>query len=320
MLPLDVVLKSQQLRKGIQRPRGSIIIIAAVKISSSIYIMVLEENEEENCVICMEPCKSSASIDGCHHTFCRVCISDWAKVTNLCPVCRKEFQRIRSKDKTRRSVGVARKRQQVRYEDTGMALVDPFLRDELEAAPEDQRLRRQAVGRGVFNNFEFFMNEDEERERGEGYRRQSLQDRLLAAVYGHINRRTTTTSSSRRRRALQPLTLLSSSGLLQTRRRRRRRIDRPPSREVLPPRAVQSDNFVIELSDSDLEETSTSRVSRRPRIINLIEDDDDEDKNDHHVEVIDLISSSSSSSETSTVVNIPSAPTFSLEYAIQDSP
>lgn len=50
----------------------------------------------EPCVICLEPLSSTyAALDQCTHCFHSECILDWAKVTNLCPLCKKRFKHIK---------------------------------------------------------------------------------------------------------------------------------------------------------------------------------------------------------------------------------
>ena len=47
-----------------------------------------------NCVICLEEIEEMASIDCCNHCFDFGCIEQWAKVTNLCPLCKQAFRAI----------------------------------------------------------------------------------------------------------------------------------------------------------------------------------------------------------------------------------
>jgi hypothetical protein len=148
-----------------------------------------EEGEQEKCVVCLAPeLDKPSGLDGCAHLFCESCIRNWAKKScNQCPVCRADFSRIRRVGGGRRSIGVKPKRQRVRYEDTGMGMVDPFLRNQEPAgihgrsddptfSPQDQQ----------------WMTDDLFFDGGEAgraaYRRQSLEQALMAAVYGHINR------------------------------------------------------------------------------------------------------------------------------------
>lgn len=45
--------------------------------------------------MCLERRSNEARIDGCAHTFCLECIDAWAKTTNRCPLCKREFTQIR---------------------------------------------------------------------------------------------------------------------------------------------------------------------------------------------------------------------------------
>jgi len=46
------------------------------------------------CTICLDGFTCEAGI-ACSHTFCMDCIKEWSRNTNLCPVCKKEFEEIR---------------------------------------------------------------------------------------------------------------------------------------------------------------------------------------------------------------------------------
>ncbi|KAA0042667.1 Zinc finger, RING-type [Cucumis melo var. makuwa] len=50
--------------------------------------------EVERCGICMDVIVDRGVLDCCQHWFCFVCIDNWATITNLCPLCQKEFQLI----------------------------------------------------------------------------------------------------------------------------------------------------------------------------------------------------------------------------------
>lgn len=61
---------------------------------------------QETCNICLDSVKNKASLDGCSHTFCRKCIVKWAKTSNTCPCCRKDFTEVKtakSKKKIKRA-------------------------------------------------------------------------------------------------------------------------------------------------------------------------------------------------------------------------
>lgn len=48
------------------------------------------------CTICLgEDCDDEGRPNGCMHRFCFGCIKKWAEVTNLCPLCKVEFDKIR---------------------------------------------------------------------------------------------------------------------------------------------------------------------------------------------------------------------------------
>lgn len=51
-------------------------------------------DEVERCGICMDVIVDRGVLDCCQHWFCFVCIDNWATITNLCPLCQKEFQLI----------------------------------------------------------------------------------------------------------------------------------------------------------------------------------------------------------------------------------
>lgn len=42
------------------------------------------------CVICTEVCKVPTNLD-CKHQFCYRCILEWAKLNNVCPLCKQAF-------------------------------------------------------------------------------------------------------------------------------------------------------------------------------------------------------------------------------------
>uniref|UniRef100_A0A7N0RC30 RING-type domain-containing protein n=1 Tax=Kalanchoe fedtschenkoi TaxID=63787 RepID=A0A7N0RC30_KALFE len=48
----------------------------------------------ERCGICMDVVIDRGVLDCCEHWFCFPCIDNWATITNLCPLCQKEFQSI----------------------------------------------------------------------------------------------------------------------------------------------------------------------------------------------------------------------------------
>ena len=53
------------------------------------------------CAICLEPPRPLAQLDNCRHCFCFGCISEWAEVTNLCPLCKAQFYQIKARHRMR---------------------------------------------------------------------------------------------------------------------------------------------------------------------------------------------------------------------------
>ncbi|XP_054162014.1 E3 ubiquitin-protein ligase Topors-like [Oppia nitens] len=49
---------------------------------------------EPNCAICLGKIENKSFADKCFHSFCRLCLFEWAKVKAECPVCRQSFDRI----------------------------------------------------------------------------------------------------------------------------------------------------------------------------------------------------------------------------------
>lgn len=47
-----------------------------------------------NCSICFENMDIIGKINCCEHKFCYLCIIQWSEITNLCPLCKKEFKFI----------------------------------------------------------------------------------------------------------------------------------------------------------------------------------------------------------------------------------
>lgn len=50
--------------------------------------------DNELCGICDDVVIDRGVLDNCDHWFCFTCIDNWATITNLCPLCKKEFQLI----------------------------------------------------------------------------------------------------------------------------------------------------------------------------------------------------------------------------------
>ena len=76
----------------------------------------LAEIEEGFCPICYSSCAADpARLPACAHSFCFPCIQEWARVTNLCPLCKAEFLEIQRGGET---VPVEPKKAQFVYEET----------------------------------------------------------------------------------------------------------------------------------------------------------------------------------------------------------
>ena len=54
-----------------------------------IYILHIQQ-----IAICLQPVKVRGKIPCCNHIFCYVCICEWSKVTNSCPLCKANFHDI----------------------------------------------------------------------------------------------------------------------------------------------------------------------------------------------------------------------------------
>lgn len=55
---------------------------------------MVEENEN-NCVICLDKIDDIAHINCCQHKYCYECIKKWSEETNKCPQCKKKFTSIK---------------------------------------------------------------------------------------------------------------------------------------------------------------------------------------------------------------------------------
>lgn len=49
---------------------------------------------EIKCVICFEPVENKSIPDCCSHIFCFSCLVQWAKLSDVCPLCMKSFEMI----------------------------------------------------------------------------------------------------------------------------------------------------------------------------------------------------------------------------------
>ncbi|KAJ9469377.1 PHD and RING finger domain-containing protein [Diplonema papillatum] len=54
-----------------------------------------EEEEAEVCVICQDEISFPCGSLPCRHAFCYDCISQWTKRSNVCPVCKRRFSRLK---------------------------------------------------------------------------------------------------------------------------------------------------------------------------------------------------------------------------------
>jgi hypothetical protein len=68
------------------------------KKSTDVNLLSQVTSAKRDCCICYTDEVKSAGLLDCNHYFCFECISDWAKVTNLCPLCKGPFTRIRKID------------------------------------------------------------------------------------------------------------------------------------------------------------------------------------------------------------------------------
>ncbi|XP_028396459.1 dentin sialophosphoprotein-like isoform X2 [Dendronephthya gigantea] len=63
--------------------------------SKKLKISRSETNEAaQNCVICLDTVSCRGKLSVCKHWFCFICISEWSKNTNSCPVCKIKFRCI----------------------------------------------------------------------------------------------------------------------------------------------------------------------------------------------------------------------------------
>ena len=91
---------------------------------------------DNTCTICYNDVCDKGAIDCCSHPFCDSCILKWAETENSCPLCRKKFNIITTKNKI---IEVEDKRQQVSDEE--YSFVDEDFVDEVIVTS----------GRGVIN-------------------------------------------------------------------------------------------------------------------------------------------------------------------------
>ncbi|CDW85592.1 UNKNOWN [Stylonychia lemnae] len=80
------IIKSQRLKKLLINSKNS---------------QFLEEEEtlEDRCSICLEQIKEKTKPKNCRHIYCQVCITSWTRFSNVCPLCKVEFQELQIFDK-----------------------------------------------------------------------------------------------------------------------------------------------------------------------------------------------------------------------------
>ena len=76
------------------------------------------DSPKDTCSICLDLIKIKTSLNGCKHEFCKDCIEDWSKMTNLCPLCKEEFSRLTYYfNKQKKVKKVEKKKLQIEEED-----------------------------------------------------------------------------------------------------------------------------------------------------------------------------------------------------------
>ena len=86
--PTTIVTNDQQLHVD-----DVMIDMPGITVNVHIIDVKKEEDEErddeegDECPICMEVVKDAAYIDICKHTFCKQCITKWVMYKNTCPLC-----------------------------------------------------------------------------------------------------------------------------------------------------------------------------------------------------------------------------------------
>ncbi|XP_032545402.1 E3 ubiquitin-protein ligase Topors-like [Chiroxiphia lanceolata] len=46
------------------------------------------------CPICLGDLENATYVEVCQHCFCFICIREWAKLTETCPLCKQPFERL----------------------------------------------------------------------------------------------------------------------------------------------------------------------------------------------------------------------------------
>lgn len=68
--------------------------LSAPRLARSKSRTVAEDSANTTCSVCLNIISDSAVAENCMHQFCRSCIVEWARRSNLCPVCRTSFSNI----------------------------------------------------------------------------------------------------------------------------------------------------------------------------------------------------------------------------------
>jgi hypothetical protein len=78
-----------------------------------------------NCIICLDTIRSLANLNNCNHDFCKSCITEWSKKTNVCPLCKKEFKKIIYYDEKgkRREINVKKKKLEIEMDEEDLNLL-----------------------------------------------------------------------------------------------------------------------------------------------------------------------------------------------------
>lgn len=80
------------------------------------------------CAICLDTINQLANLDNCSHDFCRPCIVQWSKNTNLCPLCKKEFKKIIYYEKNKKKE-LKVKKKKLHVEEEGFELLDELAQE-----------------------------------------------------------------------------------------------------------------------------------------------------------------------------------------------
>jgi hypothetical protein len=90
---------SSKRRLGDPREDSALVIVNNYKRSKLRRIlnenpMKIDPNQTPLCAICLDDCLNQCSPSGCKHTFCFLCISEWGKLSPICPLCKIEFDNV----------------------------------------------------------------------------------------------------------------------------------------------------------------------------------------------------------------------------------